>query len=102
LKLVPGAQYVMFINLSLSRNHDNLLGSSLEMAGNGSGGLFSSPSAQSPLGGQFVYQYTPGTFRTIEELEAALTSQPWATWAVDEYAAYRAVFTDEEARFHAR
>jgi hypothetical protein len=100
LALTPGSQYVIFINVSLRRNDNNPLGSSLELAGNGSGGLFYPASPTSPLGGQFVYQYTVGEFNSIEELGAAVTTQDWATWAVNEYAAYYAVFSDAESHHH--
>ena len=93
LALKPGKQYVIFINLSLEGNNNSPLGSSLEMAGNGNGGLFYPATGPSPLGGQFVYQYTFGEFFTVEELGAAVAAQDWATWAVEEYAAYDAVFT---------
>jgi hypothetical protein len=102
LALTPGAQYVIFINLSLQRNDNNPIGSSLEMAGNGSGGLFPGPYTTSPLGGQFVYQYTVGDFDLVEDLDAALTTQEWYTWAVNEYAVYDAVFSDEETPRHHR
>jgi len=102
LALTPGSQYVILINVSLERNDNNPDGSSLELAGNGSGGLFYPPTAASPLGGQFVYQYTTGQFRSIDQLDAALTSQPWYTWAVNEYAAYDAVFSDDQTHHHRR
>jgi hypothetical protein len=47
-----------------------------------------------------VYQYTVGEFNSIEELGAAVTTQDWATWAVNEYAAYYAVFSDAESHHH--
>jgi hypothetical protein len=93
LDLVAGQEYVMFVNVSLQSNDNNARGSSLEMAGNGTGNVFAYPTAPSPLTGQFVYQYTPGQFATSAELAAWLTSHDWATWAVDEYAAYDASFT---------
>lgn len=93
LALEPGKQYVIFINVSLRDNDNNPLGSSLEMAGNGNGGLFYPATAPSPLGGQFVYQYTIGQYSSIQGLGAAVAAQDWATWAVAENAAYDAVFT---------
>jgi hypothetical protein len=91
--LIAGKEYVIFINVSLQSNDNNARGSSLEMAGNGTGNVFYPPTAPSPLSGQFVYQYTPGQFATPAQLEAWLTTHDWATWAVDEYAAYNATFT---------
>jgi hypothetical protein len=102
LALTPGAQYVIFINVSLERNDSDPMGSSIEMAGNGSGGLFPPPYSTSPLSGQFVYQYTAGEFNSVEKLDAALTTQAWATWAVDEYTVYDAVFSDEETHHRHR
>ena len=93
LDLVPGKEYVIFINVSLQGNDNNVRGSSLEMAGNGTGDVFDTPTAPSPLNGQFVYQYTQGEFSTSAKLAAYLTTYDWATWAVDEYAVYDATFT---------
>ena len=78
--LTPGNQYVMFINES-GLNGD--VEGSLELGGNGP---FFFGSETSPLGGQFVYQYSGDDFWQV-------TSMAWQTWTTDGYAAYKADFS---------